>query len=469
MSFLRYPRYRDSGVEWLGAAPSHWAVLPLKQLIAGIDSGVSVNAVDTPAGEGELGVLKTSCVYGGEFDPTQNKAVLPDERDRLACPVVAGTLLVSRMNTPELVGIAGVARQSYPDLFLPDRLWQVTLHGASPCYVHYWSHTPAYRAQVEMACAGTSSSMQNLSQDDFRNFVLPVPSIEEQGTIAAFLDRETTKIDALVEEQKRLIELLNEKRQAVISQAVTKGLDPNVPMKDSGVEWLGQVPAHWSVVPIKHFARVGNGSTPNRDRVDYWEGGHFPWLSSGVVNQPTVTEPTALVTATALAECHLPIVSPPAVVVGITGEGKTRGTARVLGIEATLNQHLAYVKPIDSKVSVEFLRYYFEMAYEQMRFESDGVGSTKGAITCGQLADMRMPIPPHKEMLAIFEALNKSTAAILELERQSECAIALLGERRSALISAAVTGKIDVRGLGPRPHCGKLPSAHDESHDLQCG
>ena len=156
MSFPRYPEYRDSGVEWLGEVPGHWEVTPLKAAIDRIESGVSVNAADTPAEGNQFGVLKTSCVYTGQFDAIENKAVIPDEYARVACPVVAKTLIVSRMNTPDLVGAAGLTKQDHATLFLPDRLWQVFPKDAKAEFMHYWTRTVGYRAQVEMACAGTS-------------------------------------------------------------------------------------------------------------------------------------------------------------------------------------------------------------------------------------------------------------------------------------------------------------------------
>src|SRR5690606_26846657 len=151
----------------------------------------------------------------------------------------------SRMNTPALVGAAGLAEESYPQIYLPDRLWQVHLADAWPKFVHYWTQSKYYRMQVERACAGTSSSMQNLSQPEFLGFQFALPDVSEQVVIALFLDRETDRIDALIAEQEKLLALLAEKRQATISHAVTRGLDPNVPMKDSGIALLGDIPANW--------------------------------------------------------------------------------------------------------------------------------------------------------------------------------------------------------------------------------
>lgn len=216
---------KDSGVEWLGQVPAHWEASSLKRVVSLIESGVSVNSIDEPAGEDAIGVLKTSCVYSGGFNPAENKTVIIEELERVACPVKADTLIVSRMNTPALVGAAGLAKESAGNLFLPDRLWQVHFSGALPEFAHYWTQTCQYRTQVQMACAGTSASMQNLSQDEFLSFKLPLPPKQEQCTIAAFLKREAAKIDSLASEQWKAISLLSERRAALIAAAVTGQVD----------------------------------------------------------------------------------------------------------------------------------------------------------------------------------------------------------------------------------------------------
>lgn len=241
----------------ISSATDIWPQRPLKRLLRRIDTGTSVNATDLPASQGEIGVLKTSCVYNGHFDPRENKTVVEEERDRVSCPVRAGSLIISRMNTPDLVGMAGCVKDEAPNLYLPDRLWQVEFAGLDERYVDYWTKTELYRSQVRAACAGTSASMQNLGQEDFLNFVIACPPRPVQAAIATYLDRETARIDALVEKKTRFIELLREKRQALITQAVTKGVDANVPTKDSGVEWLGPVPAHWNVSQLMHLTAYG--------------------------------------------------------------------------------------------------------------------------------------------------------------------------------------------------------------------
>jgi type I restriction enzyme S subunit len=245
-------------------------------------------------------------------------------------------------------------------------------------------------------------------------------------------------------EEGVLIELLQEKRQALITQAVTKGLDACVPMKDSGVEWLGPVPEHWGVLPIKLVARVGNGSTPNRQDERYWIGGTYPWLNSSVVNAETAVEASDFVTDLALRECHPPKISPPAVLVGITGEGRTRGMATTLLVQATINQHLAYLKPLGPNLEVRYLRRVLDSAYSHLRDESEGGGSTKGAITYRQLGDLKVPMPPVTEQRAIADVLRRETTEEDRLVEAVEATVLRLRDYRQALISAAVTGQIDV-------------------------
>ena len=283
--------------------------------------------------------------------------------------------------------------------------------------------------------------------DEFKNLRICSPPAEERASILCFLDRETAKIDALIAEQQRLIVLLQEKRQAVISHAVTKGLNPDAPMKDSGVEWLGEVPEHWEVSPIKHVCKIGNGSTPNKENPSFWQEGHFPWLTSTAVNEDQIKTANAYVTEQALLECSLPIVEPPAVLVGITGQGKTRGMAATLRITCTINQHLAFLKPHRDNVRIDFLRSAIDNLYPYLRRDTDGAGSTKGAITCSQLGLYKVAIPPPTEQEEIAASIWLAQSAMSELTKDAERNVELLQERRSALISAAVTGQIDVRGL----------------------
>jgi len=228
-------KMKPSGVEWLGDVPEHWEVKQLRHLIKSISSGTSVNAIDTPATENELGVLKTSCVYSGEFNPSENKTIIPEEYPRVSCPVISDTLIVSRMNTPDLVGAAGLSIENLSNIFLPDRLWQIQFCDASAAFVHLWTLTLEYRAQVHIACAGTSSSMQNLSQDQFKAFCLVVPPLQEQLIIVDKIHTEIQRTKEILDQSEAAIKLLLERRSTLISAAVTGRIDVHALTPDQQV------------------------------------------------------------------------------------------------------------------------------------------------------------------------------------------------------------------------------------------
>jgi type I restriction enzyme S subunit len=294
--------------------------------------------------------------------------------------------------------------------------------------------------EVESRSTGVSYPAINAS--DLSEIKVSLPQISTQQLIADYLDRETARIDGLIAEKERMLVLLEEKRAALISRVVTRGLDPNAPLKPSGQEWLGEIPAHWSIQPIKYLAVVGNGSTPSVENADYWDDHGYPWLNSSVVNVSPVTDASRFVTEKALRECHLPKIQPPAVLVGITGQGKTRGMAAVLGIEATINQHVAFIKPRSQELDTEYICYLLANAYAFLRSDSDGAGSTKGAITCEQLANMKIPVPPSSEQIDICSRIRQSLEVSKPLSADIQRTLGLLTERRSALITAAVTGQI---------------------------
>jgi type I restriction enzyme S subunit len=219
-------KVKDSGVEWLGEIPNHWVASRLKNIIQSTESGTSVNAGDWPAGADDIGVLKTSCVSAGWFNPEANKTVVdPAAIDRATCPVRADSLVVNRANTPLLVGSTGYAENGYNNLFLSDKLWQVRFNGALAQFVYYWTQTEVYRSQIAALCVGASSSMQNLAMADFRNIAVAVPPVDEQRAIVDFLSDRTAMVDRLTTKAAEVIDTLCEYGSALITSAVTGKID----------------------------------------------------------------------------------------------------------------------------------------------------------------------------------------------------------------------------------------------------
>ena len=442
-----YPDYKDSGVRLYREIPVGWHVHRLKVIVGKIESGTSVNAVDTPAEIGQPGVLKTSAVYTGEFRASENKAVIDEELNRVSCPVKRGCLIVSRMNTPELVGAAGLVKEIVSDVFLPDRLWQVHLSNVSAELIHYWTLTQEYRSQVRLVCSGTSSSMQNLSQEQFLNFLFPSPSYIEQRTIAAFLDYETARIDQLIAKQQQLIELLKEKRQAVISHAVTKGLNSNAPMKDSGVEWLGQVPEHWVVAGFKKF--LGKiidyrGKTPEKT-----DSGVFLVtarnIKNGVIDYSLSQEFVSESDYEEIMRRGKPSIGD----VLFTTEAPLGEVAQVDRTDIALAQRIIKFCGIANILSNDYLKLYMQSTSFQQGLQTYATGSTALGIKADRLGYLRQLLPPIVEQSEIVEYVKCEQARYSKLISVAEKAISIMQERRTALISAAVTGKIDLRGWQP--------------------
>ena len=298
------------------------------------------------------------------------------------------------------------------------------------------------RVQLELAANGVTRF--GIPKYEIGTVRLPVPPLPQQRAIADYLDRETARLDALVAAKERGLGLLAEKRRALITRAVTGGLDPCAPLRDSGIPWLGEIPAHWEIWKLGHSASVGNGSTPNRGNGAYWTDGTIPWLNSSVVNETEAKKADQFVTDLALRECHLPLVRSGSVLIAITGQGKTRGQAVVLSFNATINQHLAYISPDHSRLDPWFLRWTLFSAYGFLRSISDDTGGTKGALTCEDIANVRVPIPPIDEQRAIVAHIANETSKLDELHIATEKTTELLRERRTALISAVVTGIVDV-------------------------
>jgi type I restriction enzyme, S subunit len=314
--------------------------------------------------------------------------------------------------------------------------------GVDSRYLGYRLLEQSFIREVDALASG--AKMPRTEWGEIGSLKIVTLAESDQPRAVAFLDREVERIDRLVEEKEGFVQLLTEKRAALISRAVTKGLNPDAPMRETGISWLGKAPAHWSIRKLGHIARIGNGSTPSREEPLYWSAGSMPWINSGLLNSPVVLGADRTVTDLALKECHLPILSEGSVLVALTGQGKTRGMTSVLGIRATVSQHVGYVTFSGTGVDPEFAAWVLRSLYLFLRLDSDSAGGTKGAITCEQLRDLRIQLAPLEEQREIAAFIVDQTARIDRLVDSTGETISLLKERRSALISAAVTGRLDL-------------------------
>ncbi|MFZ1363608.1 MAG: restriction endonuclease subunit S [Brachymonas denitrificans] len=425
MSFPKYPAYKNSGVEWLGEVPEHWDVRPLKygMRLLTEKSNRRTNPVALENIEG----------WSGRFVPTETEfigdGVAFEEGDILfgkLRPYLAKAFLASRSG--EAVGDFHVLR---PVRGLVPRFAQQQL---------------LERTFIEIVDGSTfGSKMPRASWDFIGSMPMLVPPPDEQTTIANFLDRETAKIDALVTEQERLIALLKEKRQAVISHAVTKGLDPSVPMKDSGVEWLGEVPEHWAVKPIKHLASLFGGATPSREVLAYWHGA-IPWVSPKDMKAESITDSEEKITDAGLKSCATSLV-PQGTALLVVRSGILKHTIPVAinKCPVSLNQDMKALSFQPSVMSSRFFLRFVQGLNDTLLLQWSKQGATVESLEQNYLVNTSIPVPPTHEQTAIATFLDRETAKIDALVAEAQRAITVLQERRSALISAAVTGQIDVR------------------------
>jgi type I restriction enzyme S subunit len=299
----------------------------------------------------------------------------------------------------------------------------------NPYYLAHVLRVAANAGYIQALAKGIRERSTSFDRATFKDMLLPSPERREQDAIVDYISREAAKIDALVAEQEGLVSVLRERRIAVVRHAI-----PDPSDKPESADRLSR------------FARIGNGSTPRRENVDYWQGGTFPWLNSAVVNLGRVTGSDQFVTDLALAECHLPVVPAGSILVGLTGQGRTRGMATVLDIEATISQHVAYVTPDPRQWNTDYLRWALSASYGDLRALSDENGSTKGGLTCEDLKRFRLVRPAIRGQGLIADYLDGETEKIDALIAEAEGIVGVAKERRSALITAVVTGQIDVRG-----------------------
>ncbi len=446
MSLPRYLEYKDSGVEWLGEVPGHWRVQRLKRSVASCRNGIWGD-------EAEGGPNDIVCVRVADFNRQKLEAVLNSptmrsvtEKERSGRLLKRGNLLLEKSGGGENqpVGCVVIYDHDEPAVCSNFVAKMELAQGMNPSFWRY-VHASAYSIRLTVGSINQTSGIQNLDQDRYFNESAPFPTEHEQTAIATFLDRETAKIDGLIAEQEKLITLLAEKRQATISHAVTKGLNPDAPMKDSGVVWLGEVPAHWEIKSIRHILdAIGD--------VDHFmpasvEKG-IPYLMTGdlkeFVSQVSLDD-CKQISHNDYFELSKKIKSAKGDV--IMARYATIGTLMYVDVDVDflVSYSCVTLKTNHSEVSGLYLFQYMKSDAFRQGIENQINTNTQSNVGIKDLQSVKIVAPPIKEQADIATFLDTETARLDELTAEATHGIALLKERRSALISAAVTGKIDVR------------------------
>ncbi|MEI8373540.1 MAG: restriction endonuclease subunit S [Planctomycetota bacterium] len=438
MSFPRYPKYKDSGVEWLGEVPEHWRTFPLKAVSTHNDDVLD----ETTEPDTEIAYVDISSVDGVNGINAKETMLFSAAPSRARRRVKHGDVIVSTVRTY----LKSIARICDPEENLIVSTGFAVIRPRGELTSDFLGCLVFASYFVEQVIArSTGVSYPAINASELVAIPVPIPPLHEQTLISAFLDQETAKIDDLVGEQRRLIELLKEKRQAVISHAVTKGLNPHAPMKPSGIEWLGDVPEHWKITPLKWL------TDPDRPIMygivlpgpDVGEG--IPILKGGNVRPSRMNLQSMARTTqeieTPYARARLKAGDLVYSIRGSIGDCEPV-PAELEG--SNITQDVARVA-IANGVCASWARWALLASAIRDDLACGSLGAAVRGINIFDLKRANIPTPPPGEQAAITAFVNTETAKLDTLTAEAQRAIDLLQERRTALISAAVTGKIDIR------------------------
>ena len=437
-----YPVYKDSGVEWLGQVPEHWQVMAIKHVVAipvtdgphetpdFLDSGVPFVSAEAVS-SGKINFDKIRGFISKADHERYSQKYLPKRGD------------IFMIKSGATTGVTAIVETDAEfNIWSPLAVIRCN-EGSNPYFVLNFMRSRSFQEAV--ALNWSYGTQQNIGMGVIGSLSVTVPPVEEQQSIAVHLDRETARIDALVEKKTRFVELLREKRQALITHVVTKGLDPNVKMKDSGVEWLGEVPTHWGVVQLRQTARLESGHTPSRSKPEYWVNCTVPWFTLADVwqvrsgEQKYVSETSEKVSKLGLENSSARLLPAGSVFLSRTA---SVGFAGIMEVDMATSQDFA-VWTCSSDLFNEYL--YYVLLGMKPDFDRLMMGSTHKTIYMPDIEAIRITRPPMQEQQNIVHALRRQLVRIKTIIDESERSIVLLKERRSALITAAVTGQIDLR------------------------
>jgi len=423
--YKRYERYKDSGIEWIGEIPEHWGIIKLK-FLSTIFKGKNLKELTDEWREEILPYL--SMEYLRNSGDTLTLYAYPEKN---LVTVNNGDILIlwDGSNAGEILeGKNGI---------LSSTMAKIVPNNIVTRYL-YW-----FLKGIEKFFKGNTVGMgiPHVNGEILKNHLVLLPNLEEQNSIANFLDQKTAEIDSLIADKKKLIELLQEKRQAIITEAVTKGLNPNVKMKDSGIEWIGEIPEHWEIKPLKRIFKIVNGGTPSSSEESYWNG-DITWITPNDLSNLTeiyIKDSERKITKDGLHNCSAKIVPKGSIVISTRAP---IGYVAIAGVDLCTNQGCKSLVAIN-KVNPKY--FYYWISSISFYLNVLGQGTTFMELSNNNLSMVELLIPLLSEQEKIASFLDQKTAEIDDLIFDINTQIQKLKEYRQSLISEAVTGKIDVR------------------------
>ena len=430
---------KDSGIEWIGEIPTDWETRKIKQLA---DPNVENSFVDGDWIESphivDSGIryLTTGNIGDGVFKEQGNGYITPKTFEELACKYAfPGDLIISRLNTP--YGRSCILPSNYAEYVVAvDNVILRTQEDKR--YICYVSQCDGYKQTVADEAKGTT--MKRISRTNLGNIVIPLPPVHQQHRIADYLDRKCSQIDAIIARQQEVIEKLKAYKLSVITEAVTKGLNPDVPMKGSGVEWIGKIPEHWETASISRVATVVRGASP-RPAGDprYFNGQDVPWITVAEVTKDDgkyITSTESYLTEEG-AKCSR-IVEKGTLL--LSNSGATLGVPKVTLITGCIND--GSVAFFDLKVTQMYLFYVFKSRTLELRKQMQGYGQPNLNTTI--IKSITIPLPHSDEQKSICEYLDKRCKAVDDAIEIKGKVVGRLSDYKKSLIYEVVTGKKEV-------------------------
>lgn len=426
---------KESGIDWIGQIPEEWRVRPIKHIV---ETPVTDGPHETPVlYETGIPFLSAEAVKDGVLDFNYKRGYISlkdhDRFKKKISPKKDDIFIVKSGATTGNVGI--VNTDEIFDIWSPLALIRCNKTLAIQKYIYFYLLSTLFKSQVEFNWS--FGTQQNIGMGVIERIKVILPPVPEQQEIVEVLDKKTAqlnKIKSLLEEQ---IQKLKDYRASLIYETVTKGLDKTVPLKDSGIDWIGQVPQGWGVGKVKYFSQISAGATPDRNNSLFWNG-NINWMSSGEVNQGIVKHTSETITDLALKRTSTKLLPNGTVMLALNGQGKTKGTAAVLAIESASNQSLASFI-VDNKILNNMYLYYFFVAnYYNIRGLK---GEDRDGLNLQLVSNIVIPLFELEEQQKLVDFLDKKTVQIDKLIQIKNEQIDNINKQRQTLIYDYVTGK----------------------------
>lgn len=420
----KYSEYKDSGVEWLGEIPSHWEVIKAKFIWDELFN------VSETGNEKLLSVSQYDGITEAKNDSRSESLTgykLVREND----------LVINIM----LAWMGGLGVSAYNGIVSPAYCIYRLKRDSNPKFMHYLYKTPLYLTEFARHSTGVIPSRWRMYTDDFGQVLTLLPPKEEQDAIVRYLDYQSSKIDEAIAQQQKMIDLLNERKQIIINNAVTKGLDPNVPMKDSGVDWIGMIPEHWEKNKIfRLFRKIGSGTTPKGDA--FYESGSIPWVNSGDLNNSVLKNTCKYVTPKALKVYSALKVYPKNSII-IAMYGASIGKIALSNIDACTNQACCVLNDVSKELLLKYA--FYALMNCKKNWIEQSIGGTQPNISAEKIKNTWICFPGSiVEQQAILTSLERSLEIIDRMIIRHNDYILLLQERKQIIINEVVTGKVKV-------------------------